>query len=218
MAKENGDFAVEWSSGTPPDHSDASDTCVVELPILLRQESPLGTYSYGHMLRDNYYHLIQIPKAFDLNIASFAWVTWPRERGNNAFTAMPVLAKINSLLSPHRTRRWFELESDCGEKGNTVGPGACTVRPDATQQHVGGAVRCAAHQIDVLGGTGALYVCRCGLRGAALHSHRARSGHGRERSPLDRRAWRVQGRRVCADAQPRVGAARHPAARNAPQG
>lgn len=121
VAKENGDFTVEWSAAPVPR---PSDTCTVNLPIFLRQESPLGTYSYGHMLRDNFYHLIEIPKAFGETVTSFAWVTWPRLRGNNARMRMPVMTKINTLLSPHHTRRWFELEADCRENGNTVGPGA----------------------------------------------------------------------------------------------
>lgn len=89
----------------------------------LRQEAPVGTYSYGHMLRDNFYFLISIPRRFGLTASALAWVTYPRDEGNNAKWRLPILNKINALLSPYQDRRWFEVERSCREDANPLGAG-----------------------------------------------------------------------------------------------
>ena len=85
---------------------------------------PLGTGSYGHMLRDNIYHLVVIPKRFGMSAASFAWVTWPRSRGHRARSKIQLLQRLSPLLSVHTARRWHELENGCRNGGNELGPGA----------------------------------------------------------------------------------------------
>lgn len=118
------EFEVVWSPGPRPDHADASDTCTVQLPLHLRREDPDGTLSIGHLLRDNLYHLISIPKQLGLLADTFAWVTWPRQHGLRATKALHIITKTSPLLSAHTSRRWHELEAGCRSNENVLGPGA----------------------------------------------------------------------------------------------
>ena len=122
-AKEIGGWDIVWAPGPPPDEPERSKTCTVAVPMHLRQEEPVGTYSYGHMLRDNFYFLVTIPRRFATSASAFAWVTYPRTEGNNAKWRLPILNKINALLSPHQDRRWFEVEKSCREEANPLGAG-----------------------------------------------------------------------------------------------
>lgn len=121
------EFTVKWSKAAPPDAGGAN-TCTVEMPIHLRREGPVGTHSFGHMMRDNYYHLTAVPRRFGVGAHTFSWVTWPRKKGKNAQARIPIMERVNKLLSPHPSMRWFEVERACRNGDNTLGPGATPTR------------------------------------------------------------------------------------------
>ena len=124
---KGGHFQVRWAAPEDrPDVDDNADTCIVDLPIIFRRDSPFNTHSYGHMLRDNFYHIVTIPKMLGLSAETFAWVTWPREIPPRSQTRRPthVMSKISSLVSAHDARQWHDVEVDCQTANNVLGPGA----------------------------------------------------------------------------------------------
>lgn len=83
------------------------------MPVHLRQEFPLATGSFGHLLRENYEGMMSIAKKFGLTPAYFSWVTWPRTSGRRANKLSHVQTKYSSWLSTHPTYAWDDLVSAC---------------------------------------------------------------------------------------------------------
>lgn len=119
-AKDGDEFDVVWSSESPPD---PTDTCTITLPVHLRREGPVGTGSYGHLLRDNLYFLVLLAERFGANPVSFTWVRWPRSRGYRAQRPNKSISRLSPLVSHSTSRRWGELEIACKNRNNQLGPG-----------------------------------------------------------------------------------------------
>lgn len=118
--RETSDFEIQWSSRPLPADS---NVCRVSVPVHLRQEFPLATSSFGHLLRDNYEGLMHIAKNFGLTPAHFSWVTWPRTSGRRAGELSHVQTKYSTWLSSHPTYSWNDLVAACTD--GRLGSRAC---------------------------------------------------------------------------------------------
>ena len=110
---------MRWS---PEPRPRAQDTCVVTVPIHLRQEYEIGTASFGHLLRDNYTPLVTIASQFGFSAAAFSWVSWPRATGRRKDTLAHVQEKYNGWISAHRAYKWGGFTAACmaGQLGGGV--------------------------------------------------------------------------------------------------
>ena len=107
---------MEWSAAERPADT---DTCVVSVPIHLRQEYPTGTRSIGHLFRDNFHALVAIPLQLGLSASHFSWAAWPRTEGNHYGQLSHVQEKYTDWVSVHKTFTWQQLVAACrnGELG-----------------------------------------------------------------------------------------------------
>jgi hypothetical protein len=117
--QEDGDFTIVRELGRAPPKE---QTCTVSVPVHLRHEYPFGTQSIGHLIRDNFQALVEIPMNFQLNASRFAWVTWPRDKGNNPFKLTHAMSKYSGLVSNHPSYKWVQLMQDC--QSGLLGGGA----------------------------------------------------------------------------------------------
>jgi hypothetical protein len=116
-----GNFGIRLGAGAPPATADA---CDVAVPVHLRHEYPLGTQSIGHLIRDNFHALVEVPAHFGLSSTSFSWATWPRDGGNRPYVQPKVMQKYSGLVSARPAYKWNQLIDACS-RGQT-GAGACT--------------------------------------------------------------------------------------------
>ena len=114
----------------PPKHR----TCSVSMPVHLRHEYPFGTQSIGHLIRDNFQALVEIPLNFGMNASRFTWASWPRRSGNNPFELTHAMLKYSYLVTNHKPYKWPQLAREC--EAGLLGSGAPPAQLFAAPRHL----------------------------------------------------------------------------------